>query len=191
MNKQYISPQQLLQDAFRLGLQIFDSGYRPDYIVGVWRGGAPVAIAIQELFAVLGVTADHIAVRTRSYHGMAQRGTGVAVDGLDYLTSRLRATDKLLVVDDVHDTGLSLQQLVAELSHGCGVNTPEIRIATPWFKPGNTRSAQTPDYFLHRSDDWLVFPHELDGLTTAELRAHKPALAPIMDRLTALLRRPG
>ena len=66
MNKHYISPQQLLEDAFRLAWQVYDSGFRPTYIVGVWRGGTPVGIAVQELMQLLGVTADHCAVKTSS-----------------------------------------------------------------------------------------------------------------------------
>ena len=40
MSKRYIQAQQLLEDSFKLAWQIFESGYRPNYIVGVWRGGA-------------------------------------------------------------------------------------------------------------------------------------------------------
>ncbi len=47
--KRFITAQELLDDSFRLGLAIVESGYQPNYIVGVWRGGAPVGIAVQEL----------------------------------------------------------------------------------------------------------------------------------------------
>jgi len=39
MNKVFISAQQLLEDSFKLAVQVYESGFRPDYIVGVWRGG--------------------------------------------------------------------------------------------------------------------------------------------------------
>jgi hypothetical protein len=81
MKKTYISAQQLLEDSFNLGLQIYESGFRPDYIVGVWRGGAPVGIAVQELLHVLGVEADHIAIRTSSYLGIGERAKKVQVHG--------------------------------------------------------------------------------------------------------------
>ena len=45
MNKVFISAQDLLEDSFKLALKVYESGFRPDYIVGVWRGGAPVGIA--------------------------------------------------------------------------------------------------------------------------------------------------
>ena len=183
VHKHYISPSQLLADAFELGWQVFDSGYHPDMVVAVWRGGTPVGVAVHELLDLLGVKADHYAIRSASYTGIGQREPVVRVDGLEYLVATAASTERLLLVDDVHDTGLSLQQIVTELQQACGPDTPEIRLATPYFKPGNNQTERSPDYFLHQTDDWLVFPHELDGLTIEEMRNHKPELAGIMDAL--------
>jgi len=47
-----------------------------------------------------------------------------------------------------------------------------------------------PDYYVHESKQWLVFPHELNGLKPEEIRQHKPALARYMDKLELLLK-PG
>lgn len=187
MNKRYITPQQLLQDAFVLAWQVFESGFRPTCIVGVWRGGTPVGIAVHELLQVLGVTADHMAIQTRSYSGVGQRDDTVQVDGLEYLARRLDREDALLLVDDVYDSGLSLARVCDDLRATCGPDTPAIRIATPYFKPGNNRSGRDPDYYLHTTDDWLVFPHELEGLTPQELAAHKPELAPVLPQLLKTL----
>ncbi len=55
MKKHYIDANQLLEDSFRLAWQVFESGYRPNYVVGVWRGGAPVGVAVHELLDTLGV----------------------------------------------------------------------------------------------------------------------------------------
>jgi hypoxanthine phosphoribosyltransferase len=63
-NKRYIQEQELLEDSFRLAVQIYESGYRPDFIVGVWRGGSAVGIYVQECLQYLGVKTDHIAIRT-------------------------------------------------------------------------------------------------------------------------------
>lgn len=70
MEKHSISAQQLLEDSFKLAWKIYQSGYRPNYIVGVWRGGAPIGIAVQEFLDVLGIESDHIAIRTSSYTGI-------------------------------------------------------------------------------------------------------------------------
>jgi hypothetical protein len=73
MEKRYIQAQQLLEDSFGLAWEVFESGYRPNYIVGVWRGGAPIGIAVQEFLDVLGIESDHIAIRTSSYTGIGER----------------------------------------------------------------------------------------------------------------------
>ncbi|MCB1708541.1 MAG: hypoxanthine phosphoribosyltransferase, partial [Halioglobus sp.] len=99
----------------------------------------------------------------------------------------LRREDSLLLVDDVHDTGLSLQQIVADLGRACADQTPRIRIATPYFKPGSNRTGRNPDYFLHSTDNWLVFPHELAGLTLDEIRDNKPEMAALLPRLAQTL----
>lgn len=183
MNKVYISAQQLLEDSFKLALQVFESGFRPDYIVGVWRGGAPVGIAVQELLDVVGVKSDHIAIRTSSYTGIGERGKHVRVHGLTYLIKRLESEHSLLIVDDVHDSGLSIDQTILELKRACKKNTPEIRVATPYYKPKNNKTDRVPDYFLYETDEWLVFPHEIDGLTMDELREHRPELKAIADKI--------
>ncbi len=187
MNKHYINPQQLLADAYALAWQVFESGFRPSWVVGVWRGGTPVGIAVHELLHVLGVGADHTAIRTSSYSGIGQREDAVQVNGLEHLTPTLTRADALLLVDDVYDTGLSLQQVIGDLQQACGPDTPEVRIATPYFKPDNNRTRFTPDYFLHTTDQWLVFPHELDGLSMAEIAANKPELAALLPRLRGVL----
>jgi len=40
-----------------------------------------------------------------------------------------------------------------------------------------------PDYYMQETDDWLVFPHELEGLSRQELMAEKPEIAHIVDQL--------
>ena len=55
MQKIYISAQSLLEDSYILGKQILESGFRPNFIVGVWRGGTPVGISVQEMLAYFGL----------------------------------------------------------------------------------------------------------------------------------------
>ena len=43
----------------------------------------------------------------------------------------------------------------------------------------------TPDYFLRETDEWLVFPHELDALTPEELERHRPEIASIVHGVKA------
>lgn len=186
MEKVYISAQELLEDSFKLALQIHESGFKPDYIVGVWRGGAPVGIAVQELLHVLGVESDHIAIRTSSYTGIGERAKKVKVHGLTYLIKRLESEHNLLIVDDVHDSGLSIDQTIIDIKRACKKNTPTIKVATPYYKPANNKTDRVPDFFIHESSEWLVFPHEIDGLTTDEIRENRPELADIADRIDAI-----
>jgi len=182
--KIYIGAQDLLIDSFRLGLEVYKSGFRPDFIVGVWRGGTPVGIAVQEILDRHGVKTDHIAIRTTSYTGIGQRNKKVRVHGLSYMIKNIDAEDSLLIVDDVFDTGLSIQAVIATLKGKARRNTPrDICIATPWFKPANNQTTMTPDYYVHETDRWLVFPHELDGLTRDEILDNKPGLRELYAEL--------
>lgn len=184
MLKQFISAEQLLRDSCELALHIAQSGFRPTLIAGVWRGGTPVAIAVQEVMEFLGLGCDHIAIRTSSYSGMEQRAQ-VAVHGLDYLHGRLKPEHSLLLVDDVFDTGLSMDQVLRELHTLFGDQAPTIKLAMPYFKPAHNRTRHSPDYYLHTTDAWLVFPHELQGLTDQEILG-KQGLAELAPRLLQL-----
>ena len=79
MEKHFIQSQQLLRDSFELAWQVYESGYKPNYIVGVWRGGAPIGIAVQEFLEVVGLKSDHIAIRTSYYSGISERKERVQV----------------------------------------------------------------------------------------------------------------
>ena len=167
----YLSADDLLADSFRLARLVFESGFKPTHIVGVWRGGAPIGIAVQEYLEYRGLDTDHIAIRTASYTGIGQQSE-VKVFGEGYLVDTLNAADRLLIVDDVFDSGRSIEALLKVLHTKCRRNFPaEAKIATVYFKPVRNRTGLKPDYFLHETDDWLVFPHELCGLTPEEIAA--------------------
>jgi len=180
MKKTVLTAHGLLQDSFRLGVKILESGFEPTMIIAIWRGGTPVGMAVQEILAYCGIDADHIAIRTSSYEGVDQRGS-VAVHGLNYIIKKIRYEDRLLIVDDVFDTGNTFKAVLEELKRKARANTPaDIRIATPWYKPSRNQTNLTPDYYLHETSEWLVFPHELDALTPEETREMRPELYEIM-----------
>jgi hypothetical protein len=184
MDKIFITATSLLQDSFRLAAKIYRSGFVPDFIVGIWRGGTPVGIAIQEYFEFVGVETDHIAVRTSAYVGIGQRTKTIRVHGLHYIIEEANAGSSLLVVDDVFDSGHSIEALLTELTNKMRLNMPgRVRIATPWYKPGSNQTRIVPDYYIHETDKWIVFPHELVGLTRAEIETGKVELQPILDVL--------
>jgi hypoxanthine phosphoribosyltransferase len=175
VEKLFISADSLLRDSMALALDIVRSGFRPSYLVGIWRGGAPIGIAVQEVLEYNGIECNHISIRTSSYTGIDQQARTVRVHAVDYLVSQLTYEDRLLLIDDVFDSGRSLEAVIDELTRRCKRNLPDqIRIATVYYKPTRNRSRLKPDYFVRATDQWLVFPHELRGLTREEILAHKP-----------------
>ena len=182
--KLFIQEEDLINDSFRLGVQIFNSGFKPTFIVGLWRGGSSVGIYVQECLQHLGVETDHIAIRT-SYSGMqdypamvADPGQKIRVHGTQYLLETLNQDDRLLLVDDVCGSGLTLEAVIKRLRSRLKRNMPdEVRSATVWFKPKNTKTSQAPDFYVHETDRWLVLPYELQGLSDEEIAQHKPGVA--------------
>jgi len=185
MEQKFITAQELLEDSFRLAEKVYINGFRPQFIVGIWRGGAPIGIAVQEFFDYKKVETDHIAVRTSSYTGINKQNKDITVHGLHYIIENANADDSLLIVDDVFDSGRSIQALINQLQLLMRNNMPkEVRIACPWYKPANNQVEFTPDYFVHESTQWLVFPHELSGLTPDEIIAGKSDLSNIKELFT-------
>ncbi len=182
MEKLFISADSLLRDSMELARMIVRSGARPTFLVAMWRGGAPIGIAVQEVLEYHGIQCDHIPIRTSAYAGIGEQTSTVRVHATDYLVSRLSFDDELLIVDDVFDSGRSLEAVLAELSRRCRRNLPgKIRIATVYYKPSRNRSAIVPDFYVRATDKWLVFPHEIQGLTREEILAHKPVENDFLD----------
>ena len=183
VKKLYLDAETLLLDSFRLGAKILNSGFIPTYMIAVWRGGTPIGVAVQEFLQFHGITTNHIAIRTSSYSGIDKQSHQIAVHGLNYLVKNITQEDRLLVVDDVLDTGLTVQAIVAELRRKARRNTPsEIKIAVPYYKPSRNKTNIVPDYFLHTTDDWLKFPHSLEGLSIEEIANHRSDLYEILRR---------
>jgi hypothetical protein len=175
MEKLFVSADELLRDSLELARRVVASGMRPTFLVAMWRGGTPIGIAVQEVLEYHSIHCDHIAIRTSSYSGIDKQQKTVRVHATDYLVSRLAAEDELLIVDDVFDSGHSLDAVIGELRQRCRRNLPDkIRIATVYYKPERRRSVLVPDFFVHETSRWLVFPHEIQGLTREEILAHKP-----------------
>ncbi len=188
MNKRFIAANDLLLDSFQLAANICQAGFKPDFLVGLWRGGSAVGIAVQEGLDYFGIKTDHIAIRT-SYTGlpdypkMVDKADGIRVHGLQYLLENLSNEHSLLIVDDVYSTGSSVNAVIETLSRKTRRNLPkDIRIATVWYR-STDRTIRPPDYFVHETTDWLILPYELSGLSIDELHAHKPELAGMIDRL--------
>jgi hypoxanthine phosphoribosyltransferase len=195
MNKRIIAANDLLLDSFRLAANIHQAGFKPDFLVGLWRGGSAVGIAVQEGLDHFGVSTDHIAIRTsyrgrESYSQMVDKSETIRVHGLQYLLENLSAEHSLLIVDDVYSSGSSVNAVIEQLTRKTRRNLPrDIRIASVWFRP-TERTIRPPDYFVHETSDWLILPYELSGNSIEELRDQRPELGAIIDRLEACQQRP-
>jgi uncharacterized protein len=192
MERKVVSANDLLLDSFRLAVKIRDEGFRPDFLVGLWRGGSAVGIAVQEGLDFFGIKTDHIAIRTSyrgltSYSQMVDKAESIRVHGLQYLLENLSAEHSMLIVDDVYSTGSSVNAVIQQLATRTRRNLPhDIRVASVWYRPTD-RTVREPDYFVHTTEDWLMLPYELTGFGIEELRERRPELGSIIDRLDALV----
>ncbi|MBT6583947.1 MAG: hypoxanthine phosphoribosyltransferase, partial [Gammaproteobacteria bacterium] len=76
--------------------------------------------------------------------------------------------------------------ILNELSDKSRANLPKtIKIATPWYKPDRNTTDIVPDFFVHETDQWLVFPHELSGLSDEEIAADKPEIWKTISAMNA------
>lgn len=188
MNERFIAADDLLRDSFQLAANIFEAGFKPDFLVGLWRGGSAVGIAVQEGLDYLSVQTDHIAIRTSytgapGYSQMVSTADAIRVHGLQYLLENLSAHHSMLIVDDVYSTGSSVNAVIKQLERKTRRNLPQdIRIATVWYRP-TEKTLRTPEYFVHKTDDWLVLPYEMAGFSIDELRRNRPEMSGLMERL--------
>lgn len=193
MQKKIVAADDLLRDSFQLAAQISKAGFQPDFLVGLWRGGSAVGIAVQEGLDFLGIKTDHIAIRTSyrgasSYSEMVSKADAIRVHGLQYLLENLASHHSLLIVDDVYSTGSSVNAVIEQLARKTRRNMPkDIRIATVWYRPTD-KTLRTPDYYVHETSEWLALPYELTDMTLDELREFRPELKDVIERLVPLVK---
>ena len=196
MSERFIAADDLLQDSFQLAANIYEADFEPDFLVGLWRGGSAVGIAVQEGLDYFGTKTDHIAIRTSytgapGYSQMVNKADAIRVHGMQYLLENLSAHHSLLIVDDVYSTGSSVNAVIKQLTKKTRRNLPQdIRIATVWYRP-TEKTLRTPDYFVHETDDWLVLPYELSGFSIDELRENRPEMLGLIDRLAPHVKADG
>ena len=119
--------------------------FNPDVIVGVARGGLIPAVRLSHLLG------DKL---LRIIHVKYYKGANARLKKLELLADIERVEGRVLVVDDVADTGTSLEFV---LNHLKGKGAQEVRTATIAYKP---KSRLKPDYFVYETDRWVVFPWE-------------------------------
>ena len=177
-DKIHISANDYLRDAFRLARAVMDSDWIPDDLVALWRGGAPVGVAVHEFMHYHGLAPRHHVVKCHSYTGILTRRHTVVIDHIEPLLRALERGARVLVVDDIFDSGSTAQAIMAKLAP-LGVVA---RFAAVYWKPTANLTELRPDYYVRETDRWIVFPHELDGLSQAEVQVKDPAIYALLDR---------
>jgi hypoxanthine phosphoribosyltransferase len=170
MAKLFITPDALRIDSFALGSKVIADKFYPDFMVSIYRGGTPVSLPMSELFKYGNIPTDSVSIRTSRYIGINKTAPVVQVHNLGYLTERITKTSKILLVDDVFDSGVSIDAVFNALQDKLGDKMPDdIRTATVYYKPTRNVTSRTPNYYIHESDEWIVFPHEIEGLTIEDI----------------------
>jgi hypothetical protein len=179
VEKDYIDANKLLLDSFALARQIYESNYSPNLLIGIWRGGTPPGIAIHEFLTFKGITPAHTAIKVQSYQGIERPGE-VRIEGLEHVLPAIGENDQILLVDDIFDTGKTIESVIRAIHKETTNGKPRIKVATIFYKPSKNQTNMVPDFYLNAVDQWVVFPHELQGLTKEEIREKGEALYQII-----------
>jgi hypothetical protein len=168
---------QIYDMLLNLAEKIRKSGFRPEIIVGVSRGGWPPARVLSDLLG----NPNLANVKAEFYLGVAETKREpvltqpVSID----VTGK-----KVLVVDEIADTGKSLK-LVKE--HILEQEAAEAKIATVYYKPW---SIVTPDYYERETTCWVVFPWEIKETIRKIVKKYKEKGEPL-EKETAKLVKAG
>lgn len=176
--KNYLDAAGYLRDAWRLAAAVRAGGWRPDALLALWRGGAAPAVAVHEFLAAAGWPMVHYPLKCASYTGIGESSGKVVFDDGAGVLPRFTRGMRVLVVDDVFDTGLTVAATLSRLADQ-GV---EARSACVYWKSANNRTALKPDYYVRDpGGEWLVFPHEIAGLSHSEIAVKDPLLARLLE----------
>ncbi|MBN2532566.1 MAG: phosphoribosyltransferase [Spirochaetales bacterium] len=181
MKREYISYSTVRDNSFKLAYRIFNSGFTPDVIYVCLRGGVYIGNIISEFFKIIrkgSAPLFYAAVVARSYFTSEER-YNVVVDGWTYNPGYLRKGEKILFVDDIFDSGCTMNHLVNCVINQ-GIAREDIRVAVhnykirPYLEKQHTVipdfSAQS--HIIERPEDdiWIHYlSHEIIGLTRKNL----------------------
>lgn len=163
-----------LVDCFRLARKIWEAGCRPHFLVGLWRGGAPPGIVIQEFFRWKGHDLYHTAIRTQSLEGVLH-GDGLDIKGFEHVLDEVEAEQQLLLVDDFFDTGRTIDAVLRYVRRKARRNAPRVKVAVVYYRAGG-RATVAPDYYLREVAAPPLLPYRLTEIPADELRALDPEL---------------
>lgn len=185
MEKEFLSYQTIRNNALKLAYRMHREGFTPDIIYVSLRGGAYMGNVISEYFKVIKKPEDrpvfYAALVAHSYRGVKAQDK-IRVDGWTYSPEHLRTGDKVLLVDDIFDSGRTINHLVGVLLEK-GIPRSDIKIAVHDYKIRDYVKEALPiqpDFYCraHRilsadQDNWIHYlSHELVGLSHEEIEAN-------------------
>ena len=190
MKKEFLPYETVRNNALKMARRICSDGFIPDVIYVSLRGGVYLGNVISEYFKIVRRherPVYYAAVVARSYSGVRQSGD-VKVEGWTYMPEYLRAGDKVLLVDDIFDSGKTINHL-ANIIMDKGIRRQDLKIAVHDYKYFYDRPYQLPvqpDYWCRRhdlsldgEDIWIHYSsHELIGLSPEDLETHYYARDP-------------
>ena len=200
MIKEFLEYETVRNNALKLANIIYKEGFFPDVIYCSLRGGAYMANVISEYFKILAKVKKfhpvlYAGVVARSYSDIAQH-TKVFIDGWTYPPENLRPGDKILLIDDIFDSGRTINCLVETLMNSRGIPREDIKVVVhdyKYFTYYNEQLPIQPDYYCRKfeitkpeENRWIHYmSHELVGLSKEELEEYyfkdDPELIEVLD----------
>ena len=168
-NKIFIDSNKFMIYSTQLAQKILQSNYKPDAIIGVSRGGSFPSIIIHEFLNYNNIDCEYFVISAKSYTDIEINGS-IYIDISTNTMLSLKNKNKILIIDDVFDTGKTLMSIINKLTIQYNIWESKLKIATVFYKPDKNKTTIYPSYYVEITEDWIVFPHELVGLTDEEIK---------------------
>ncbi|MGC8849218.1 MAG: phosphoribosyltransferase [Candidatus Bathyarchaeia archaeon] len=139
--------EQMYGMCIELAEKIKGEGFNPDLIVGVARGGWIPARILSDLLHNPNLTS----IRVEFYEDVGVTGREPRITQQLPIPVKGR---KVLIVDDVSDTGRSL---LTVYEHIRSAGAESVKTATLHYKP---HSIFKPDFYIEETSAWIIYPHE-------------------------------
>lgn len=172
IKKRYVSPNEVHLIGIALANLVIEklAEFKPDVIISLWRGAAPFGLVLDGMLKMHGINVENIPVRTESYTAPGEQNSVVSVYGLNRVIDVCDAHHKVLIVDDVFESGGSVDAVLEKMRLKMRANMPlDVRVAVAFRKPLSNKTSLTPHYVVEDTTDWLVFPHEMNDLKKDEI----------------------
>lgn len=191
MSKEFITCDMIRDAALKLVYKMYtEDHFTPDIIYDSLRGGAYMANVMSEFYKLIAMKEGkdptfYAAVVARSYGKLTEHSNHVDIDGWTVSPRLIKKGQKILIVDDIFDTGLTVNSLVETIMKSSDIPREDIKVAVydykvPLYKYKDGKEAPLPvqpDYWCRKhilncpeDSRWIHYTcHEFIGLTHEEV----------------------